>query len=176
MSVLPWEKSVSLCPASFCTPKPNLRIIADISWLPRFAFQSPWWKRHLFLVLVLGSLVGLHRIIQLQLLQHYWLVHSLVAQMVKRLPAVLETQIQSLGWEDPLEKEMATHSSILACRIPWTEKPDGLQSMGSKRVKNSWATSVSSLDLEPANCQAPSSRGADEVVSEILFHLWDDLF
>ena len=60
-----------------------------------------------------------------------------MAQMVKRLPAVLETQIQSLGWEDPLEKEMATHSSILACRIPWTEKPDGLQSMGSKRVKNS---------------------------------------
>ena len=53
---------------------------------------------------------------------------SLVAQMVKSLPAMQETQVQSLGWEDPLEKEMATHSSILAWRIPWTEEPCGLQS------------------------------------------------
>ena len=53
---------------------------------------------------------------------------SLVAQMVKNPPAMQETQVQSLGWEDPLEKEMATHSSILAWRIPWTEKPGGLQS------------------------------------------------
>ena len=59
---------------------------------------------------------------------------SLVAQRLKRLPAMRETQVQSLGWEDPLEKEMATHSSILAWRIPWTEEPDGLQSMGSQRV------------------------------------------
>ena len=59
---------------------------------------------------------------------------SLVAQSVKNLPAVQETQIQSLGWEDPLEKEMATHSSILAWKISWTEEPGGLQSMGSQRV------------------------------------------
>ena len=59
---------------------------------------------------------------------------SLMAQTVKDLPAVLETQVQSLGWEDPLEKEMATHSSILACRIPWTKKPGGLQFTGSQRV------------------------------------------
>ena len=72
-------------------------------------------------MLVLEGLVGLHRIIQLQLLQHYWLVHSLVAQMVKRLPAVLDTQVRSLDWEDPLEKEMATHSSTLAWKISWTE-------------------------------------------------------
>ena len=51
---------------------------------------------------------------------------SLVAQRIKRLPAMQETQVQSLGWEDPLEKEMATHSSILAWRIPWTEEPGGL--------------------------------------------------
>ena len=51
---------------------------------------------------------------------------SLVAQMVKNLPTLQETWVQSLGWEDPLEKEMATHSSILAWRIPWTEGPDGL--------------------------------------------------
>ena len=59
---------------------------------------------------------------------------SLVAQMVKRLPAVQETQVPSLGWEDLLEKEMATHSSIPAWRIPGTEEPDRLQSMGSQRV------------------------------------------
>ena len=58
----------------------------------------------------------------------------LVAQMVKNLPALRETQGQSLGQENPLEKEMATHSSILAWKIPWTEEPDGLQSMGSQRV------------------------------------------
>ena len=59
---------------------------------------------------------------------------SLVAQSVKNLPAVQETQVRSLGWEDPLEKEMATHPSILAWKISWTEEPDGLQSMGSQRV------------------------------------------
>ena len=59
---------------------------------------------------------------------------SLVAQTVKRLPAVQETPVRSLGWEDPLEKEMATHSSTLAWKIPCTEKPGRLQSMGSQRV------------------------------------------
>ena len=60
---------------------------------------------------------------------------SLVAQMVKNLPAMQETQVRSLGQENPLEKGMATHSSILAWRILWTEKPGGLQSMGSQRVR-----------------------------------------
>ena len=55
---------------------------------------------------------------------------SLVAQLVKNLPALHETRVQSLGWEDPLEKEIATHSSILAWRTPWTEEPGGLQPMG----------------------------------------------
>ena len=59
---------------------------------------------------------------------------SLVAQKVKNPPAVQETQVQSLGHEDPLEKGMATHSSILAWRTPWAEDPLGLQSMGSQRV------------------------------------------
>jgi len=57
---------------------------------------------------------------------------SLVAQTVKNLPAVRETQVQSLDWEDPLEKGMAVHSSILAWRIPWTEEPGRLQSMRSQ--------------------------------------------
>ena len=59
----------------------------------------------------------------------------LVAQMIKDLPA-METCIQSLGWEDPLEKGMATHCSILAWRSPWTEEPGGLQSMGSQRGRH----------------------------------------
>ena len=59
---------------------------------------------------------------------------SLVAQRLKHLPAMRETWVQFLGWEDPLEKEMATHSSILAWRIPWKEEPGRLQSMGLQRV------------------------------------------
>ena len=58
----------------------------------------------------------------------------LVAQMVMRLPTMRETRVRYLGLEDPLEKEMATHSSILAWKIPWTEEPGRLQSMGSQRV------------------------------------------
>ena len=59
---------------------------------------------------------------------------SLAAQTVKHLPAMQETQVRSLGWEDPMEKEMATHSSIPAWRIPWIEEPGRLQSTGSQRV------------------------------------------
>ena len=59
---------------------------------------------------------------------------AMVAQRLKRLPVMWETQVQSLGLEDSLEKEMATHSSVLAWRIPWTEEPGWLQSMGSQRV------------------------------------------
>ena len=60
------------------------------------------------------------------------IVVSLVAQTFKNPPAMLETWVRSLGWEDPLEEGMATHSSILAWRIPWTEVPSGIQSMGSQ--------------------------------------------
>ena len=59
-----------------------------------------------------------------------------MARTVKNLPAVQETQVWSLGWEDLLEKGMATHSSVLAWRIPWTEEPDGLQFTGSQRVRH----------------------------------------
>ena len=61
---------------------------------------------------------------------------SLVAQRLKCLPGMRETLVRSLGWEDPLEKEMAIHSSILARRIPWREEPVRLQSMGSQRVRH----------------------------------------
>ena len=69
-----------------------------------------------------------------------------MAQTVKHLPTMRETWVQSLGWEDPLEKEMATHSSTLAWRIPWTEGLGRLQSMGSQRVGHDWAT------LLPPSC------------------------
>jgi len=61
---------------------------------------------------------------------------SLVAQMVKSLPTMLDTWVQSRDWDDLLEKEIATHSSILAWKIPWTQEPGGLQSMGSQRVRH----------------------------------------
>ena len=68
---------------------------------------------------------------------------SLVVQMVKRLPEIQKTRVQSLGQEGPLEKEMATHSSTLAWKIPWTEEHGRLQSMGLQRVRHGWATSLS---------------------------------
>ena len=64
----------------------------------------------------------------------YKLWASLVAQLVKNLPAVQETQVRSLGQEDPLKKEMANHSSIFSWKTPWAAEPDGLQSIGSQRV------------------------------------------
>ena len=63
-----------------------------------------------------------------------------MAQMVENMPVVQEIWVQSLSWEDPLEKEMPTHSSILAWEIPWTVEPGGLQSMGSQRVREHLAT------------------------------------
>ena len=66
----------------------------------------------------------------------------MVAQIVKNLPAIQETQVQSLSLEDPLEKGVATHSSILAWMIPWTEEPGGLQSLGSQRVGHNRATNT----------------------------------
>ena len=76
----------------------------------------------------------LHILIDLNLINNL-IGACLVAQTVKNLPAMQETGVQSLGWEDPLEKGRATHSSILAWRIPWTEESGGIQSMGSQRVR-----------------------------------------
>ena len=66
--------------------------------------------------------------------QKFRVLITLLFQRLKLLPPMRETRVQSLGWEDPLEKEMVTHSSILAWRIPWREEPGGLQSMGSQIV------------------------------------------
>ena len=75
------------------------------------------------------------------------MIMSLVAHMVKNLPATQEIQVWSLGQEDLLEKGMATHSSILAWRIPWTEEPGGLQSMGLQRVRHDWVTNTHTMNL-----------------------------
>ena len=84
------------------------------------------------------------------LLKYYLLSEpwaSLVAQMVKNLPEMQETRVQSQGQEDPLEKEMATHSSTLAWRIPWTEEPGGLQSMGLQRVGHDRVINTTTVSL-----------------------------
>ena len=78
--------------------------------------------------------VSVQFIFIVRILVFYYTVTSLVAQTVKHLTTMWETQVQSLGWEDLLEEEMATHSSILAWKIPWTEEPGRLQSMGSQRA------------------------------------------
>ena len=73
---------------------------------------------------------------------------SLVAQMVKNLPAMQETWVWSLDWEDPMEEGLATHSSILAWRIPWTEEPGGLQSVGWQRARHNWVTNTHTHTLK----------------------------
>ena len=78
-----------------------------------------------------------------------WFIASLVAQVVKNLPAMQETRVRSLSRGDPLENGMATHSSILAWRIPWTEEPSGLQSVGLQRVGHNWTTNIFTLSLSP---------------------------
>ena len=78
--------------------------------------------------------------------QEYWSRASLVAQMVKNLPAMQETQVRSLHHKDPLEEEMATHSSILAWRIPWTEEPGRLWSTGLQRVRSDLAQCICIID------------------------------
>ena len=75
-----------------------------------------------------------------------------------------ETRVQSLGWEYPLEKETATHSSIHAWRIPWTEEPGGLQSMGSQRVRHDWATSLHLTSLYFA------SASSVEIMDVVVAH------
>ena len=97
------------------------------------------------------------------LIQLIYVGASLVAQMVNNLPAVQETQAQSLGQDDPREKEMAMHSRILAWRIPWTKEPGGLQSMGSQRVGHNWVTKHSHRE---------TNQILETVVDFFLFWSW----
>ena len=81
-----------------------------------------------------------------------------MSQMLKNLPAMQELQVQSLGWEDPQEKGMATHSSILTWRTPWTEEPGGLQSIGLQRVEHDWVSNTSLHAWAILFLQTPSPK------------------
>ena len=119
---------------------------------------------------------------------------SLVVQRVKRLPTMRETRLRSLGLEDPLEKAMATHSSTLAWKTPWTEEPGRLQSMALQRVRHDWATSLSlsptmyqtlyyvpwpkdgRTDLAPDLCGAYSPLGKTRFFKNInIYFVWSDI-
>ena len=88
------------------------------------------------------------------------ILKTLVAQTVKRLSAMQETRVWSLGWKDSLEKEMAAHSSILAWKIPWTAEPGRLPSMGSRRVGHDWVTSLHFKDSEQIHLNQVTWVGA----------------
>ena len=92
---------------------------------------------------------------------------SLAAQTLKNLPVMRETQVRSLGQEDPLEKGMATHSSIFAWRIPQTEEPRGLQSMGSQRVTHAWANNTHGVKV-----QSQKPRRANHSLGPCLSPPW----
>ena len=94
---------------------------------------------------------------------HTLLQTSLIAQLVKDLPAVQETRVWSLGWEDALEKEMAAHSSTLAWKIPWMEEPGRLQSMGSQRVGHDW---VISLNFRESSSTATKTQNSQKSINE----------
>ena len=92
---------------------------------------------------------------------------SSMARTVKNLPAMQETQVWFLGQEDPLEKGMAIHSSILAWRVPWTEEPDGLQSMGLQRVGHDWVTNASTFFLCSLYNSSKTVRTGWELLPEV---------
>ena len=108
-------------------------VISGYTWLLIRCLVSNW-----FLLSLIVVRFFIHALFH-QWVEELWVSSllekraSLVAQMVKCVPTIRETQVQSLGWEDLLEKEMATHSSILAWKIPWMEEPGRLQSMGSQK-------------------------------------------
>ena len=114
------EPRSSALQADALTSEPPGKPIGLLSYIHFLFFCQSDRLVHLFILFLKNSL------------RFNWT--SLVAQTVKRLSTMRETQVRSLGWEDPLEKEMAIHSSTAAWKIPWTEEPGRLQSMGSQRV------------------------------------------
>ena len=98
---------------------------------------------------------------------------SLVAQTEKSLPSMLENWVRFLGLEDPLEKEMATHSGTLAWKIPWMEEPDGLQSMGSQRVGHDWVPNKLSLEGKGNSVKEKSSSSGNVTETQEVLNLSD---
>ena len=111
-------------------------LVTSLAILGASPYSGSWWWT---------GRPGVRRFMGSQRVGHDWTTDLIwsVAQMVKNLPSMQATWVQPLGWKDPLEKGMATHSSILAWRIPWTEESGRLQFMGSQRVGHNWATSTS---------------------------------
>ena len=134
-----------------CPRSPWLQVISVVSTFcgPILGFGLFYWDIVAYNVVLVSAVQRGEATMFIRISPPFWAsLTSLAAQTVKRLPTMRETQFQSLGGEDPLEKEMAPHSSILAWRIPWTEEPGRLQSMGLQRVRHDWATSLS-LPLHP---------------------------
>ena len=156
----------------FLTQGPNPNFLCLLHWqmgpLPLVHLGSPYW----FYFLGISHTGSFSPSLVLA---------SLLAQTVKHLPAIWETRVWSLGQEDPLEKEMATHSSTLAWKIPRTEETGRLQSMGSQRVKHDWATSLS-FSLVPVlvqvliaadlNYWAPGSSSCSSSSSSLVLPEW----
>ena len=124
--------------------------IKSSCWVDPLTIMLPWYHY--------ASFLSLH------FPYHYWA--SLVAQMVTHLPAMWETRVWSLGLEDPLEKEMATHSSTLAWRIPCPEEPGGLQSMGSQRVRHNWVTNTFTFSLKSMSWSWMSGKTEPKEISK----------
>ena len=147
-----FRKMYLLCWCIFILSFPLLKMLYFLGW--RCAFRREegykllsWSSPSLFLAFpnrvvfsfLRDSLPPKCPYLQNEMLPTLSVEASLVAQMVKNPPAMQETWVQSLGWEDPLEQDMATHSSIPALRIPWIEEPGRLQSMELQRVRLDWS-------------------------------------
>ena len=115
-------------------------VLFDLRWRLK-AFHLPLFSSD-FSLRKLSNFHFILPLLEWNRYDHYQYIISLVAQTVKHLPTMQETWVRSLGREDPLEKEIATHSRTLAWKIPWIEEPGRLQSMGLRRVRHDWATSL----------------------------------
>ena len=111
-----------------------------ITFLPRSKHLLISWLQSLFVVILDPKTIKSVTVFLFSPIYLPW--SSLVAQMVKNLPAMRDTWVWSMDWEDPLKKEMSTHSSILSWNITWTEEPGGLHSMRLQRVGHDWATNT----------------------------------
>ena len=148
-SAFSWQNRISLCPASFCTLRPNLPVTPGVTWIPTFAFQSPIMKRTSFLGVCPKSLQSF---ISLDL----WILRDFLGGASGKEPTCQcrrrhKTHVQSLGVKHSLEKEMATHPSILAWRIPRTEKPGRLQSRGVTKCQT-WLKRLSTAQHIDFKC------------------------
>ena len=148
---VPLAKAPSLA-SPHCAPHldTHLDMMSPSFFQCRNSANGNWLLNIIFITLVVESKAGSHVMNYISFFfffDLYVLLDFSVAQMVKNLPAMQEARIQSLGQEDPLEKGMATHSSILAWRIPWTEEPGGLQSLGSQRVRHGWANNTATTTI-----------------------------